>query len=357
MKRRTQFLIALLALVAAAGVGWFVYRTFASMVTTAEVVTPAVTVPAGALITPEMLTVKTVPRPLLEEEIYARPEDLAGRVAVVPLYPGMVVYRTFAVPPEAYRLAEDPALEVVSFPVDPAKAVGGQLQPGHRVDIWRLVAVRPTSGLTVTEVVAQTWATATLLVENVPVVDVRSGSGQPYARAPQAIPGEVSPEAQPSGGGVALQILTVAVPRDVAQALLTLVAEERSAAELWVTLAPLTGEQEVRVHRIALPAPASGEETGGIGREEEAQINPSPPTGVRAEVTEEGVLVRWLGTGDDRVVEYVVYREGASWKEVARVPATGDDTGEYEALVEGGPGLFGGLQAGMAAQLLSLIHI
>ena len=71
-----------------------------------------------------------MPRPLLEEAIYANARDLIGKVAAVPLRPGMIVYKSFVVAQAQYRLVDDPSLAVVSFPVNPARAVGGQLQPG-----------------------------------------------------------------------------------------------------------------------------------------------------------------------------------------------------------------------------------
>jgi len=234
MKRKTQILIALIALLLAAGTGLYTYRTFAGMVTTAEIVSPAMTIPAGQLITRDMLTSKTVPRPLLGEDIYTTPEELAGRVALVPLRPGMAVYRQFAVPPEEYRLIEDPSLEVVSFPVEPHRAVGGQVQPGHRVDIWRLSKEEG----------------ARLLVEGALVVDVRAGSGQPYARQPQAVPGKPDTSSS-SSSGVALQIITIAASREVVQAILGLLAEKGNT-ELWVSLAPLTVGGQTRVFPTAL---------------------------------------------------------------------------------------------------------
>ena len=50
MKRRTQLILALVSLVLAGAAGLYVYTTFNQMVATTQVVTPAVTIPAGALI-------------------------------------------------------------------------------------------------------------------------------------------------------------------------------------------------------------------------------------------------------------------------------------------------------------------
>ncbi len=244
MKRRTQILIALVALALAAGAGLYVYTAFNQMVATTQVVTPAVTIPAGSLIEPSMLTERDVPRPLLAEPIYAEATDLIGKVAALPLRPGMVVYQSFVVPQRDYRLVDDPALEVVSFPVSPARAVGGQLQPGHHVDIWRLGGIKPGTTISLTELTAQHWATATLIVANAPVVDVRAASGAAVARSPQAAPGKTtssSSSTTTSASSSALQVLTVGVSPVVAQDILALVAEEDAGITLWVTLSPLTG--------------------------------------------------------------------------------------------------------------------
>lgn len=232
MSRRVQLIVALVAVAIAVGAGLYINRMYASMVTTAEVVTPVEPIPAGALIEESMLGSREVPRPLTDEDIFLRHNDLVGRVAVVPLMPGMIVYRSFAVPQQEYRLVDDPALEVVSFPIDPARAVGGQLQPAHRVDIWKLVAARPNGDL-----MAGEWATATLVVTDVLVVDVRAASGQAVARQPQAVPGRVGGDNErlPSSP---LQIITVAVPPETVQKILALVAEESTGARLWVSLAP-----------------------------------------------------------------------------------------------------------------------
>ncbi len=244
MKRRTQLILALVSLLLAGAAGFYVYTTFNQLVATTQVVTPAVTIPAGALIDAKMLTTRDVPRPLLDEAIYARADDVIGQVAAIPLRPGMVVYRSFIVSQQQYRLVDDPTLEVVSFPVNPARAVGGQVQPGHHVDLWRLAGVRPTTAITLTELTARQWATATLIVANAPVVDVRSASGAAVARQPQAVPGKVDSGASApasSSATAALQILTVGVPPDTARDILALVAEEDQADfVLWVTLSPLT---------------------------------------------------------------------------------------------------------------------
>jgi Flp pilus assembly protein CpaB len=236
MNRRTQLVLGFLALILAAGSGYGVYTYFDRLTTTATVPVPQVPIPAGALISPELLQEREVPRTLLKEPIYTALEGLVGQVAQIPLQPGLVVYRAHAVPPQDYRLVADPTLSVLSVPVDPARAVGGQVQPGHAVDIWALPELRSDISPTAT-------LTATLVLQDAPVVDVRTSQGQAVARQAQAIPGQYTAgdEQQPRTGQQApLQILTVALPVTETETLLGwLTAEENGRAVLWTALAPL----------------------------------------------------------------------------------------------------------------------
>jgi Flp pilus assembly protein CpaB len=236
MNRRTQLILGFVALILALGAGYGVYTYFDRLTTTATVPVPQVPIPAGALISPELLQEREVPRTLLKEPIYTALEELVGQVAQIPLQPGLVVYRAHAVPPQDYRLVSDPALSVVSVPVDPARAVGGQVQPGHTVDIWALPELGADAGPTAT-------LTATLVLQDAPVVDVRTSQGQAVARQAQAIPGQYTAgdEQQPRTGQQApLQILTVALPVTETETLLGwLTAEENGRAVLWTALAPL----------------------------------------------------------------------------------------------------------------------
>ena len=232
MNRRTQLILGFLALILAVGSGYGVYTYFDRLTTTATVPVPRVPIPTGALIRPDLLREREVPRMLLKEPIYPSLESLAGQVAQIPLQPGLVVYRAHAVAPQEYRLVADPTLSVVSVPVDPARAVGGQIQPGHIVDIWVLPEAQTTTGLT-----------ATLVLADVPVVDVRTSQGQAVARQAQALPGQYTADTQSpstSGPRTPLQILTVALPVTETEILMGwLTAEEQGRAILWTALAPL----------------------------------------------------------------------------------------------------------------------
>jgi Flp pilus assembly protein CpaB len=234
MSRRAQVILGFAALLLAAASGYAVYVFFDRLTTLATLPAPNQVIPAGALIGPEMVTEREAPRALLDEPVYHTAAELVGQVAQVPLQPGMVVYHAFAVPPAAYRLVDDPALVVAALPVDPARAVGGQIQPGHHIDLWQLPQ-RRESRETATSI------TPTLVLTDVLVVDVRASSGQAVARRPQAVPGEVAAAETSQQQALPLQILTVALPISRTETLMALIAADRSNdAFLWVALAPLT---------------------------------------------------------------------------------------------------------------------
>lgn len=275
MSRRTQSMLGVAALILALGAGAFVYLFFGRLATMATVPVPASPIPAGALISPDLLTAREVPRTLLEEPIYTDAADLSGRVAQVPLVPDVVVFRHQAVPLHDYRLVDDPELVVVSLPVDPARAVGGQVQPGHRVDVWRLPRGQE-----------ETSVTSTLILTDVLVVDVRANQGQAVSRRPQAVPGQLEPEEQTRS--VPLQILTVAVEAPASTSLFDLLAEEESGrATLWIALAPLVRHPPATYVRASVP-------TSPVGQAEPTPApSPTPlptatPPSITAVVTKTG---------------------------------------------------------------------
>ena len=250
MKKQNKWLliVGLLSLLAAAGGGLYAYRFYDSLVTTATAVTVARAVPPYTALTPDLLVERDVPRGILQEPIYRTAEELAGRITTTALYPDQLIYRHQAVPASEFRYAEDPALEVVSFPVDPEKAVGGQIRIGHRVNVYRVhkvdrqgSAVRPAPEDTVVIPIGGKGAEAEVLAEAIPVVDVRAKQGEPANRP--AVPSQIEQSARPEPGKP-LQILTVAVDHETALSLVELAVEEQGEFEIWVSLAPLVEPEE-----------------------------------------------------------------------------------------------------------------
>lgn len=248
MSRRTQVAIGLMALLLAVGSGYYAYTFMSKLVMTAEVFVPAVPIPAYTILTPDLLVTKEIPRPLLDEPIYHSARELVGRITTVPLEPGMLIYHPFAVSQADFRLVNDPGLEVVSFPVDPSRAVGGQVQVGHRIHVYRAVSQglpEDAREMTPDELLELDLAAVEVLAEDVQVVDVRSSQGQsvqaPLPDSEGAMPGS---RAQ----NIPLQIITVAAPHEQAAEIVRLVTEGRAQVALWVSLAPLTGPMMEVVH-------------------------------------------------------------------------------------------------------------
>lgn len=254
MKRQSKWflIVGLLSLLAALGGGLYAYRFYDALVTTATAVTVAGPVPSYTLLTVEMLVERDVPRGILQEPVYTSVEQLVGRVTTVSLQPGQLIYHHQAVPPVAFRYTDDPALEVVSFPVDPERAVGGQVQIGHRVNVYRVhkadsaagiqpmnqVPHLPATGETVVVPVGDRGAQAELLAEGIPVVDVRAKQGEPANRT--VAPSQIEQSARPEPSKP-LQILTVAVDPETARSLVELAVE--SEYEIWVSLSPLAAAE------------------------------------------------------------------------------------------------------------------
>ena len=236
MNTRWQFAMAIVSIVLALTVAAVGYQQYDRLVSTVEVPVAAMSIEPYTILTPAMLTTKELPRALHSEAIYLEARVLVGRITTIPLKPGMLIYQSFALEPGVFRLSTDPTLEVVSFPVNPTSAVGGQVRRGHRINIYRAIVIssllqshRDSSPEQLLEMDA---AAAEVLAENVTVVDVRSQQGvavQTNGADPRA-----------GRNGPPLQIITVAVSPDRARELVKLVAEGQAQVQLWVTLAPLS---------------------------------------------------------------------------------------------------------------------
>jgi hypothetical protein len=70
----------------------------------------------------------------------------------------------------------------------------------------------------------------------------------------------------------------------------------------------------------------------GISREEDAQLTPSHPSQVTARLANGASVLTWLGTGDDRIQYYQLYRRASDsedWLPISRVEAIEDNRGWY----------------------------
>ncbi len=255
--RLRALIIGILTLALAAGGLVYARTQYQNLVMTSQIVTPAQAIAPYTLITPNMLTTREVARSILDEPIYTAADQVVGKVSLTPLMPGMLVYQSQIVPQSEARLTDDPSLEVIAFPVSVPAAVGNQLAPGYKVNIYKLTMrdASQSAAQPAPQVVSGTAAVsdpAPALVElwasNVRVVAVQTSQGQ-RIHGGLVVVNPVTQGANSSQGqspSEPIQIITVAVPHDLAAKLLDVVAQPQGA-QLWVTLAPLTQSVVVKV--------------------------------------------------------------------------------------------------------------
>ena len=252
MKNRWTFLIGLVSLLIALAVGWFAETQYQALVATTELVVPAIEIPPYTIVVPEMFKTRAFPAPMANEPIYRDASEVSGKISTITLKPDQLVYRDQLVPPRQFRYSDDERLEVLSFPIKPEQAVGGQIKPGQRVNIYRLVLQTAPNASVVASPDPKVWLAAPgagveLLQGDVLVVDVRSTQGSPIAPAPkvqtktsEAATYEAA-DTDTSNTSRPLTILTVAVAPEAGRDILRLAGESHVASRylLWVSLAPL----------------------------------------------------------------------------------------------------------------------
>ncbi len=240
LSKKWLFVVAVISLLAAVSMWAFAWAQYDRVVATTPIVVPAEVIEPYTIITASMLEMKNLPRPLVDEPIYVARSEVMGKIATQKLLPGQLIYRHQAVRPAEFRLVDDPALEVVSFPVDPARAVGGQVKVGQRINIYRAARGKLPPEASAKELIHLTGAEVELLAESVQVVDVRTQKGEKA--------GEWDRSKGNARSVRPLQIITVAVSPEVAREIVRLAVEEKGNYQLWVTLSPLkvTGKAKVK---------------------------------------------------------------------------------------------------------------
>jgi len=251
-------------------IGLYARARFERLVATRQIPVAAVEIPPYTLISGEMVTLREMPKTLQGESIYLSREMVVGKMSTIPIPKGALFYEEFALPPSEFRYVEDEYLEIISFPVDPAKAVGGQVRPFQRINIYRIARGTIDHGAPAEAVIAQAGAAVELLAEEVLVVDVRSTRGEPAGVSPEGSPSQLERQAATGTRVAPLSILTVAVEPYVAGEITRLMGETQGQYDLWVSLAPLAkretttalGTEAARTD--AVPSPATSDEMSPI---------------------------------------------------------------------------------------------
>ena len=184
-----------------------------------------------SIISSDQVTLGSIKIPVtLAKDYYEQPQELAGLMTTRFIKAGQQISREDAKPIEKVRYVEDMHLEIVSFPAVFSEMVAGQVQPGHKVNIY---GYRTESGL-------GNPGELVLVASNVWVVDVRTASGE-------MVKPEATEEAQQESGGLfgvpgvgtvaqPASVVTVAAQPDVVQDIIHAFGAKGYSA--WVTLAP-----------------------------------------------------------------------------------------------------------------------
>ncbi len=232
MKRILQIFLGLIALTAGIGGAWYGRTTYLESVVTVNLPVPQQDIEPYIILTDEMLAWRSFPRALVAQQgDYAtQPEHLTGKIATSHLVAGLPVPHKLVAVSSEYRLA-DPNLEVISLPVTPEMAVGGQIKIGDRVNVYHLTAWEEQLDFAPGKVMTDTLelplnqpVTQVDLIATVPVVQVLSDEGVSET--------ETDEETLP------LQILVLAAPPDTIQEILEAQAITTVGNnQLWITLA------------------------------------------------------------------------------------------------------------------------
>jgi hypothetical protein len=133
---------------------------------------------------------------------------------------------------------------VISIPVTPSVAVGGELRPGMRIDIYRLVppaASHDAAATAAPDTTPAPAATPASIVEKIAtgvmVVEVLGDTGH----AGQQNASSAGPLGSSAPAEAPARILVLALTPAEARAVLALIAETKRDALLWIALTPLSG--------------------------------------------------------------------------------------------------------------------
>ena len=237
MNKRIQLMIGLLAIGLALGAGIYGRNVYLKEVSTYQVPVPVSDIPAYTVLSANMFQLRDMPRTMESLPYYQSLDSLIGRITTGKLPAGLPVPNAMVVVASQFRLA-DAAFEVVSIPVDPVSAVGGQIQIGQRVNLYRMSEQSmPSTNSVSNEENFVLPITVEMIAGDILVVDVRTAQGVkagPVAAEEQADTGFSGNSQQVEQ----VQILTLALEPDRVDPVLAAVAAgKKQGGLLWTTLA------------------------------------------------------------------------------------------------------------------------
>lgn len=235
MNRSIQFVIGLVALVLALGAGFYGRNAYLKEVSTIQIPVPVQPIQPYTLLSPDLFSLREVPRAMQTLPYFQSPEEMSGLISSVHLPAGLPVAKGLAVRPGDFRLA-GVEFEVVSIPVEPVSAVGGQIHIGQRVNLYQMIDEEESGVTTPGQTKNDQTQQVQQIAASILVVDVRSSQGL----AADTLQDQKQESASLSGGQQVeqTQILTLALSTDQVQEVLQAVAKvKKQGGLLWTTLA------------------------------------------------------------------------------------------------------------------------
>ena len=234
MNRIIQFLIGLIAIALALGAGLYGRNLYLMEVSTYQVPVPISAIPAYTVLNADMFQMREMPR-IIESLPYCQSiQDLNEKISTVPLPAGLPVAQANAVSIVQFRLA-DAAFEVLSIPVEPVSAVGGQIRIGERVNLYQVLPEKIDPEKADISANDQPTFKVELIAGSILVVDVRNAQGV-AAESNQKSEDNSALGGSPQNEQV--QILTLPVKPEAVDIILIAVAvSKKQSGLLWTTLA------------------------------------------------------------------------------------------------------------------------
>jgi hypothetical protein len=184
---------------------------------------PLAGIPPYTMLSEEMFEWKDFPR-ALGGGYTTSLDQLTGRISNSFIPPGLPIPLVLVTSAGDFRMA-DPKLEILSIPVSPESAVGGQVRIGERINIYRLIPPPDLESLTGPESLGK--GNVTLVAEEVLLTNVLGKGG-------------AAEKASSTSREVVTAILVLAVTDEQRDAILKLLAETEQGAIMWISLAPIT---------------------------------------------------------------------------------------------------------------------